>query len=253
MQIIKIKTSQNIEIDYEVAGLGDRVLARIVDTGVFIGVFYIVYIIVILFFISTIINLKSGGGFPVALIIIGIIYSIAFIFYDLVAEVFFNGQSVGKYAMKIKVVSINGTRPTIGQYLLRWAFRLLDFGITLGIGAVISVAVSEKKQRIGDLIAGTTLVKTKPRTELSELYFIAPDDTYEPLFPQVNILSDKDITLVHDVISNFKSTGNSGLVYNLALRVKEHLAIETPKGMNDFELLQAIVKDYSYVTSRSGF
>jgi hypothetical protein len=189
----------------------------------------------------------------VALIIIGIIYSIAFIFYDLVAEVFFNGQSVGKYAMKIKVVSLNGTRPTIGQYLLRWAFRLLDFGITLGIGAVISVAVSEKKQRIGDLIAGTTLVKTKPRTELSELYFTAPDDTYEPLFPQVNSLSDKDITLVHDVISNFKSTGNSGLVYNLALRVKEHLAIETPKGMNDFELLQTIVKDYSYVTSRAGF
>jgi uncharacterized RDD family membrane protein YckC len=253
MQTIKIKTSQNIEIDYEVAGLGDRVLARIVDTGVFMGIFYIVYIIVIFFFITTIVNLKSGGGFPVALIVIGIIYSIAFIFYDLVAEVFFNGQSVGKYAMKIKVVSLNGTRPTIGQYLLRWAFRLLDFGITLGIGAVISVAVSEKKQRIGDLIAGTTLVKTKPRTELSELYFNAPDDTYEPLFPQVNSLSDKDITLVHEVISNFKSTGNSSLVYNLALRVKEHLAIETPKGMNDFELLQTIVKDYSYVTSRVGF
>ncbi len=207
MQTIKIRTSQNIEIDYEVAGLGERVLARIIDTGVFIGIIYILYFIVIIFFLSVITDLKQGDGFPVVFIVLAIIYSVAFIFYDLVAEVFFNGQSVGKYAMKIKVVSLNGTRPTIGQYLLRWAFRLLDFGITLGIGAVISVAVSEKKQRIGDLIAGTTLVKTKPRTELSELYFTAPDDTYEPLFPQVNSLSDKDITLVHDVISNFKSDG----------------------------------------------
>lgn len=252
MQTVKIRTSQNIEIDYEVAGLGDRVLARIVDIGVFTGIFYAIYVIVIFFFLSTITQFKSGDGIPVVLIVIGVIYSIAFIFYDLVAEIFFNGQSVGKYAMKIKVVNIDGTRPAIGQFFLRWVFRLLDFGITLGIGAIISVAVSEKKQRIGDLVAGTTLIKTKPRTELSELYFTSPEDTYEPVFPGVSTLSDKDITLVHEVISNFKSTGNSSLVYGLALRVKEHLAIEMPKGMNDFDLLQTIVKDYSYLTSRMG-
>jgi uncharacterized RDD family membrane protein YckC len=252
MQTVKIRTSQNIEIDYEVAGLGDRVLARIIDTGVFMGLIYVVYIIVIIFFLNVFVRLSSGGGFPVALIVIGIIYSLALTFYDLVAEIFFNGQSIGKYAMKIKVVSIEGSRPTIGQFFLRWVFRLLDFGITLGIGAVISVAVSEKKQRIGDLIAGTTLIKTQPRTALNELYFTSPDDTYEPVFPGVGNLTDKDITLVHEVISNFKSTGNSSLVYNLALRVKEHLAIDTPKGMNDFDLLQTVVKDYSYITSRAG-
>ena len=45
MQTVKIKTSQNIDIDYEVAGLGERILARIVDIGVFTGLFYILYII----------------------------------------------------------------------------------------------------------------------------------------------------------------------------------------------------------------
>ena len=250
MQTVRIKTSQNIEIDYEVAGLGDRVLARVVDTGVFMGIFYAVYIVVFFFFLNTILNYKQGNGLPVFLIVLGIVYSIAFIFYDLVSELFFNGQTIGKYAIKIKVVSIDGTRPTIGQYLLRWVFRLLDFGITLGIGAIVSVAVSAKKQRIGDMVAGTTVIKTKPRVELEELYFSSPEDIYEPVFAGVSTLTDKDITLVHEVISNFKSTGNSLLVYKLASRIKKQLGIEPPKEMNDFDLLQTVVKDYSFITSR---
>ncbi len=252
MQTVKIRTSQNIDIDYEVAGLGERVLARIVDIGVFTGVFYIIYFIIIFFYISQIEQLQSGGGLPVFLIVLLIIYSILFIFYDLVAEIYFNGQSIGKYAIKIKVVNIDGARPTLGQYFLRWVFRLVDFGITFGIGALVSVAVSEKKQRIGDLIAGTTLIKTKPRTTLNELFLNSQDENYEPVFPSVNNLSDEDVTLIHEVISNFKSTRNSSLVYNMALRVKEHLAVEIPRGMNDFDFLQTVIKDYSYITSRTG-
>lgn len=252
MQTVKIKTSQNIEIDYEVAGLGERVLARIVDMGVFTGLFYIIYIIVIFFYLSQIQQIQSGGGVPIFLIVLGIIYSLVLIFYDLVCEIFFDGQSIGKFAIKIKVVSIDGARPTIGQYFLRWVFRLLDFGITLGIGAIISVAVSEKKQRIGDLVAGTTLIKTKPRTTLDELFLNSTDDSYEPVFPGVNNLSDSDITLIHEVISNFKVTGNSSVVYNMAVRLKEHLAVTVPRGMNDYDFLQTVIKDYSYITSRMG-
>jgi uncharacterized RDD family membrane protein YckC len=252
MQTVRIKTSQNIDIDYEVAGLGDRILARVVDIGVFTGLFYVIYLIIIFFYISQIGQLQQGGGVPVTLIVIGIIYSLILIFYDLVAEIFFNGQSIGKYAIKIKVVNIDGARPTIGQYFLRWAFRLVDFGITLGFGAVISVAVSEKKQRIGDIIAGTTLIKTKPRTTLNELFLNSVDDSYEPVFPQVSNLSDADITLIHDVISNFKGTGNSSVVYNMAMRVKDHLAVIIPARMNDFDFLQTVIKDYSYITSRMG-
>jgi uncharacterized RDD family membrane protein YckC len=252
MQTVKITTSQNIEIDYEVAGLGDRVLARIVDIGVFTGIFYAFYIVILMFFLTIVRDLQTGAGMPVALIVIGIVYSVVLIFYDLVAEVFFNGQSIGKFALKIRVVSLNGTRPTLGQFFLRWVFRLLDFVITFGIGAVISVAVSEKKQRIGDIVAGTTLVKTKPATVLSELYFTSPEEEYEPVFPLVNSLTDNDITLIHEVISNFKRTGNSSLVYNMALKVKDHIGAEIPSRMNDFEFLQTVVKDYSYITSRIG-
>lgn len=250
MQIIRIKTSQNVEIDYEVAGLGERVLARLVDWGAFIALYYIFYFIILLFFLPTLTRLDSSSGFPVFLIVLLVIYGLVYIFYDLVTEIFFNGQSLGKYAIKIKVVSLDGARPTIGQYLLRWVFRLIDFVITFGIGALISVAVSEKKQRIGDLVAGTTLVKTKPATTLADLYFTSPTEEYEPVFPQVSTLNDDDITLVHEVIANFKQIGNNSVVYNMALKVKEHLGVQNPAGMNDFQLLETVAKDYAYVTSR---
>jgi uncharacterized RDD family membrane protein YckC len=252
MQTVKIRTSQNIDIDYEVAGLGDRILARIVDTGVFVGLFYILYFIVIFFFLSTLQNI-AGKSVPVILIVLGVVYSLISIFYDLVAEVFFNGQSLGKYALKIRVVNINGARPTLGQFLLRWVFRLVDFILTVGIGAVISVAVSEKKQRIGDMVAGTTVVKTTPKTNLNELFFnYGDEEEYDPVFNGVSELKDSDMILVYEVITNFKATGNSSLVYNMAVQVKNHLGIEIPAGMNEYDFLQAVVKDYSYVVSRQG-
>jgi uncharacterized RDD family membrane protein YckC len=248
MQIVKVKTSQNIEIDYEVAGLGDRILARIVDMGVVMGFLYALYFITIFFFLSSFKSLDKG--FPVFMIVLAVIFSIAFLFYDLVAEMYFNGQSIGKFAIKIRVIDLNGSRPTFGQLLIRWVFRLLDFGITFGFGALISVAISKNKQRIGDLIAGTTLIKTKPATQLTDLIFDGGDESYEPVFPQVNELNDEDINLIHEVITTYKSTGNNKVVYGMALKIQQHLGITIPPGVNDYDFLLIILKDYNHVASQ---
>ena len=254
MQTVRIRTSQNIEIDYQVANLGDRILARIVDAGVLMGLFYVFYIILILTVLGSAGFSRGfngmGRGVQITLIVIGVIFFLTYLLYDLVCEYFFNGQTIGKYAIKMKVVTLNGARPTFGQYLIRWVFRLLDFGLSASICAIISVAISKKKQRVGDIIAGTTVIKTTPVATLKELYFSTPDDDYVPTLNEVNNLSDNDVTLIMDVITNFKKNGNNVVVFEMAQKVKEHLGIENPKGMNDFKLLQAIVKDYAFITSR---
>lgn len=251
MQTVRIRTSQNIEIEYEVAGLGERILAHVIDSAALLGLGYLLYMIAILLLVGSMKKLDALNDVPVPLIIISIVYSIVVIFYNLVAEIFFNGSSIGKYAMKIKVANLDGSRASVGQYFVRWIFRLLDVTLTAGVCAIISVAVSDKKQRVGDIIAGTTLIKTKARTEFRELYFNAPEDDYQPVFPAVSSLSDKDITLVHDVIMNYRRTGNRNPVYQLAVHAKQHLSLQLPKGMNDLVLLLTIVKDYNYITSRT--
>src|SRR6185437_9472657 len=128
METITVHTTQNIDIDYEIGGLGERILARLIDYGVFVP---------FLFAGALLVEGFSGA----ALGIYYIILLILFVFYDLLCEVFFNGQSLGKRVMKIRVISLDGARPKFSQYLLRWLFRLIDFSLTASICALITAAV----------------------------------------------------------------------------------------------------------------
>ena len=243
MNTIKISTAQNIAIEYDVAGLGERIAARLIDMGIFILIYFAGLIFIGL--------LTGFGADEVGLIIALSIYGLLYVFYDLVCEVFFNGQSVGKRAMKIKVVSLDGTQPTMGQYLLRWLFRIVDFVLTSGVGAIIAVAVTQSKQRIGDMVAHTTLIKTTPRTQLSAIAFRPlADDGYQPLFPEVSQLSDQDIALIHEVLQNYTKSGNNLLIYNTANKLKNHLQVQLPSAMDEMRFLHTVIKDYNVITAR---
>jgi uncharacterized RDD family membrane protein YckC len=247
METIKITTSQNVEIDYAVAGLGDRIVARLIDIGLFGGISYVVIIVfTIIFAGSGNTNWAKGTGFIIAIIT----WLSLFVFYDLVAEIFFNGQSIGKRIMKIKVVSLNGARPGVGQYIIRWLFRAVDFGVTMGSLAVVSVALTDDRQRTGDKIAGTTLIKTQPVNNFKDLFFQEPDAEHVTTYPQVSQLTDKDINLIHEVIRYFNATGNSLLVYKLALRIKAFLGVSYPAEINEYQFLEIIVQDYTALTAR---
>ena len=243
MQTIRITTSQNIDIDYEVAGVGERILARLIDFALFI----------VVFLAGLIVSGAFGGlsGNSVAVVVLLVIYAVLFVFYDLVCEIVLNGQSLGKRVMKIKVISLNGARPTFSQYLMRWLFRIVDFTLTSQACGLISVAVTEKHQRVGDLVAGTTLIKTQPRTQLDNLVFTPVADNYEPVFKEAALLTDADINLIHDVLTNFYKTGNSMIVYNMAQRIREHLQVSLKPNMNSLQFLQTIIKDYSHIIAQA--
>ncbi|WP_259068494.1 RDD family protein [Mucilaginibacter sp. X4EP1] len=243
MQTVRITTSQNIDIDYEVAGFGERLLARLIDVG----------ILVVLLILGTIIGASTPEGFrsTVTIIILVSVYLAVFVFYDLACEVFMNGQSIGKRIMKIKVISLDGARPSLGQYMLRWLFRIVDFTLSSQLCAIISVLVSEKHQRVGDMVAGTTLIKTQPRTLLNNLVFRPVEDEYTPVFYEATQLSDRDITLIQEVVRNYFQTGNTVVVYSTAAKIKELLSIKPLDGMDDLLFLQTVVKDYTHLITLS--
>ena len=243
MQTIRITTAQNIDIDYEVAGLGERILARLIDLGLFL------FILILGSIFANITSLWTDSG--IGGVIVVIIYFALFVFYDLIFEIFMNGQSVGKRIMKIKVISLNGTRPNVGQYLLRWLFRIVDFLIIEpGLVALVVAAISEKPQRLGDIVAGTMLIRTSPRTKINNIAFMPMYDGYQPIFKEAGQLSDKDVELIHEVINTYIKTGNGVIVYNMAQLVKDHLNVAAPNGMNDMLFLQTVVKDYSHISAQ---
>jgi len=248
MQTIKITTSQNIDIDYQLASLGDRVLARLIDYGVFIGLYLAV--LILLGVIGGFTNYYNGNGQNIGMLILLGAWLFLCLLYDLLMEVFFNGQSLGKRAMKIKVISLTGARPRVGQYLLRWVFRIIDFGITAGSAALITVAITDKKQRIGDIVADTAVVNLSPKSSINELAMAPPPAGYIPRFTQVTLLTDSDIVLIHDVIRNYVTTRNKMLVYKLAMKLKSYLNVSYPSEINDYQFLKIVIDDYNYLAAK---
>jgi len=243
METIRVSTAQNVDIDYEVAGLGERILARLID----LAGFAVLYIVVLILMIA---SFRNSGTLGVVLIII---FLVIFVFYDLVCELTMDGQTFGKKIMKIKVISLDGGQPTFGQYLMRWIFRVIDFGFIFGWGlvALVFVAVSKNHQRIGDMLAKTTLIKTVPRTKIDQVAFgFALPDDYQPVFKEVLHLNDRDAELIFEVLSGFYQTGNTDLIYSMATKIKEHIAIVIPAGMNELQFLETVMKDYNHLTAQ---
>jgi uncharacterized RDD family membrane protein YckC len=244
MQTIKITTTQNIDIDYEVAGLGERIVAHIIDIAIFVVIFFATFIAIGLSG-----NMRRFDSWWIGIVVV--IYGILYVFYDLICETAMDGQSVGKRIMKIKVVSLDGARPKFSQYLLRWLFRIIDFSLSGGLCGLICVAVSDKSQRLGDMVAGTTLILTSPRTKMDNIAFKPEADDYQPVFTEAARLSEQDIALINEVINNYIKSRNSMLVYNMAKRIKELLNVTPSAEMNDMLFLQTIIKDYSHIIAQA--
>jgi uncharacterized RDD family membrane protein YckC len=238
MEIVTVQTAQNIEIEHEIGGLGERIVGWLIDFSVFIP------LVIVFSFIAT--QLSEVGVF-----ILGAIFSLLILFYHLVCEVFFNGQSFGKKVMKIRVVSTDGGRPRLSQFLLRWLFRPLDFAMTGGVAGLITIIVTDKSQRLGDLVAGTILIRTVPRTNINKVNYVAVPQGYEPVFQQAIQLTDRDVALIHEVIQNYVKTGNNHAVYELADKIRSHMNITIPPNMNSMQFLQTLTKDYSYITTHA--
>lgn len=238
MQTIRITTSQNIDIDYEIAGLGERMVAYLIDFALFL-------LIGILCLLTGAIAFNGQSNLTSGVFII--IFLVLYVFYDLVCEIFMNGQSIGKRVMKIKVISLDGGQASVGQYMLRWLFRIIDFSATSAACAVVSVAVTPKSQRVGDIVAGTTLVRTEPRTKIEAIAFTPHTQDYIPVFNEVTQLGDKDIILIHEVITSYIKSGNSVILHNTAVKLKQVLNINTQ--MDDMMFLQTLVRDYNHLTA----
>ncbi len=239
MSTIAVTTSQNIELDYDLSSVGERIVAGLIDYAILFAYFIIV---------SLSISFSKMDSSTTAIIFF--VAFLPFCFYSLASELLLQGQSVGKRVMKIKVISLNGERASFSQYLIRWLFRLIDIWFFSGLIAIITIAVSQRKQRLGDLVAGTTLVKTKARTTFNQtLYTQVINENYKVIYPEVIHLKDSDIQLIKEVLLSVKKTGNTILALEAMRKIENLLSIKSQHEPRFF--LETILSDYNYVASQS--
>jgi uncharacterized RDD family membrane protein YckC len=236
MQTIQIRTTQNVFIHYPLASIGDRIIAHILDNIILIA--YSLAVGVALY------NLNVEAVW-LYLILIGV----PFMFYSVFFEILMNGQTPAKRALNIKVIRLDGTEPSIGDYVLRWIFRFVDFHMMSGVVALLVIAVGGKGQRLGDVVAGTCVVKIVGQREITaEQIFTTTTDTYQPTFQNVIELSSKDIEIIQQAIAVGKS-GNLEPADLVTTRIKSMLNIQSD--LPSLVFLETIVKDFNHLTSRS--
>jgi len=234
MSKIGIETTQNVQLSFPLASVGERIAAYLLDV-LFIGV---------CFMFCGLLFGALGEAYAFVFLV-----TIPFLFYTLLFEVFMSGQTPGKKIMKIKVCKIDGDSADFISYLIRWMFRLVDITLTNGVAAILTIVIGEKGQRVGDILAKTTVVKTTSKITLKNTILEDIPEGYQLVFPEVKKVKDKDLELFKQVISQLSKMEDhvEKLTFGLKARkkVSDQLGIKTEMPPEQF--FQTLLTDYNYI------
>jgi uncharacterized RDD family membrane protein YckC len=255
MLLVKLDTGFNIEVEFAISPFHKRFFAWLIDVTI-----QVIYVIFGARLMGAMFDNWSGNYWSL------VIFMLPYIFYHLVCEITMNGQSVGKMAMGIKVMTQMGGQPSLSQYMIRWLFRIIDFPVLVILMIIYSVfdprlwlmvptaflgllcvILTPKSQRIGDLVAGTILIDLKNRTSWQDTVFTEVEATYQPRYPQVMQLSDRDINTLKSIIETVKRKNDYDLSMKIADRIKSKLKMNSDQDSLDF--LQTLLKDYNYYST----
>lgn len=240
MANLTINTAQNVNLNYKTVSIGERALALVIDLAIFW-----LYLVIIDFVTGLL-----GEAFSDRWTVIGVqsLLMLPIFFYSLYMHLLFNGRTVGKMILKIKVVRVDGLPPHWSHYMIRWMLRLVDIWLFFAAIGMLSILFSEKHQRLGDAAAGTIVINTKQKAKISHTILEEIEDHYEPKFQNVSILKDKDVRLIKETYRTAKRSQDFKTLALLRNRVEEVLDVKSE--LYDQQFLDTVLKDYNYFTQR---
>jgi len=161
-----VATPEQVSFRLETAGLGSRFVAQLIDVLAFWGLLIAL-------------GLVSAGiaGFlhaPTAAVIVLVVAGFAlFCGYWILPEALWSGRTLGKRALHLRVVDAGGGPISAGQAIVRNLFRIVDFLPANYAVGVVAIFASRRNQRLGDMAAGTVVVRERMAVRLSDLAAVA--------------------------------------------------------------------------------
>ena len=236
---ITVVTPENVTIEYELAGIASRTGAAVVDL--------LIQCLAILVAIGIYLGLEMLLHFSIASWPTAIMIVLGFLLwwgYYAFFETIWSGQTPGKRSLRLRAVKYGGTPVDVSSAVIRSLIRVIDIGL-LFIG-VVSMLVTSKTQRLGDLAAGTIVVKERSewQGDLDQPTFTAAQDC-----PEAALV--KNIELVtpdqFDTIKRFLERGvelqphvREQLAAKITGPLMAHLGIENNGRVVHANLLSAI-------------
>lgn len=203
-ETLQIDTPENVVFGYQIAGIGSRFLACLVDTLLISALLLFVnFALAALLRLS---DLATGSDSATTWLValFGLLSFAIFWGYYIFFETLWNGQTPGKRRNGLRVIRRNGTPVTAGEVVIRNLVRIIDLlPAFYGVG-IVAMFIDGQSRRLGDLAAGTLVVRDRDAVTLSSLYTapVAPgaqtgDEPSDGRLP-VERLSAQEIEMVED-------------------------------------------------------
>lgn len=247
-EFLDIGTPENVVFGYEVAGIGSRFLAAVVDTTLIA-----LLLLVTNFLLLTIASAASPAGGPTGdaaawlIAVLGLVSFFVLWGYYIFFEMLWNGQSPGKRLVGLRVIRSDGSPIGVVESIVRNLIRIVDFlPLYYGIGVVV-MFVSQRAQRLGDLAASTLVVYDRGVVTLESLGRSASPAPLPPDGPLAQLplerLQQADIAVAESFLQRRRQfTNETQLAHELAGNLLARMGIppEQALGFSALDLLRAV-------------
>jgi uncharacterized RDD family membrane protein YckC len=150
---ITIATPEGIELRLQLAGLGSRFIAGGVDLAI---------MLILLAILAVITGPVAGLSGGVAGVVFVIGSFVILLFYPILFELLAGGQTPGKRMSHLRVLRDSGAPVDLPASAIRNLMRLVDGPLLLYLPSIVSIAVTKRNQRPGDIAAGTIVTREQP-------------------------------------------------------------------------------------------
>ena len=234
-----IVTPEAVVLDFELAGLASRGVAKLIDVLIEGA---------ILFALAIAVGLASPGSAGVIVIVVGI--ALVIFGYPVLCETMLRGRSPGKMAFGLRVVTTEGAPEAPRHAFIRSTVGIVDFLIPPGgMCAVLSSLLSARSQRLGDLVAGTMVLRERSATRAPSAVWFSPPAGFEAYASNLDVsgVTEAQFGLIRAFllrVHELTLEARVAMAYRLATPVAEAMHHRAPPNVHPEQFLVAVAAAY---------
>jgi uncharacterized RDD family membrane protein YckC len=252
-----IETPENVTFGYDVADIGSRFIATLIDSIVLLLLLGLVDVLLVFAIVAlggealldNGLEADIGWGAGLAIALLVLLQFAIFWGYYMVFELVWNGQSPGKRLVGTRVVRTDGDPPGFFDVAVRNLVRIIDFLPTAYAVGLVTMFLNPQARRLGDFAAGTLVVRERAEINLASLHHArtpakpatlsasssaaqTAEDTLISKFPSIRRLTSSDYQLIQDALRRSdQGTFAASLTRRLVVAIAER--INTPPPPNE--------------------
>ena len=240
LEKLNIDTPEQVALEFSLATIGSRFLAVAIDTIIQIACAIVLLLVVAAGIWATGALGLAARPWVLAVLVIG--GFVIYYGYFAVFETLWNGQTPGKRMIGLRVIHASGRPISAWEAILRNVVRLVDQMPAIYAIGIVSVFVTERSQRLGDLAAGTVVVHERLAESLDD---VAPQRRVARSAHGARRLAPEEISVIELFFSRrgqLDGYARMRTAHQIARRVRERLEINAQ--LDDEQLLEDVVAEY---------